>query len=105
MVPWVGLYFGKSITVIDRAPQYLLTLKVVSRFSRDMGKYDCTHIESLFSTYPYLTYSNKKSTSPVMTMNSTIGLREDIGNNTKVKLLWRRAETRNHSLLFPDGAL
>ena len=68
-------------------------------------KYDCTHIESLFITHPYLTYSNKKSTSPVMTIYNIIGLREKIGADTKVKVLWRRAETRNHSLLFPGRAL
>ena len=70
--------------------------------SRVCWKYDCTHIESLFSTYPYLTYSNKKTTSPVMTINSTVGLREKISIDTKVDMLWRRAETRNHSSCFPS---
>ena len=69
---------------------------------RVMKKHDCTHIESLFSTYPYLTDSNKKTTSPVMTIQSTVGLREKISIDTKVNMLWRRAETRNHSSCFPS---
>ena len=39
-------------------------------------KHDCTHKESLYSTYPYLTNSNKTSTLPVMTKRSTLGYRE-----------------------------
>ena len=41
-------------------------------------EYDCTFKESLYSTYPYLTNSNKKSTLPVMTIDSTLGYREKI---------------------------
>ena len=40
------------------------------------NKHDCTHKESLYSTYPYLTNSNKTSTLPVMTKRSTLGYRE-----------------------------
>ena len=43
-------------------------------------QYDCTFKESLYSTHPYLTYSNKKSTLPVMTKFSIRGYREKIGN-------------------------
>ena len=41
-------------------------------------RYDRTCKESLYSTYPYLTYSNEKSTSPVMKKYSTLGYREKI---------------------------
>ena len=47
-----------------------------------MKKHDCTYKESLYSTYPYLTNSNKKSTLPVMTKQSTLGYRE------KIDILW-----------------
>ena len=40
--------------------------------------YDRTCKESLYSTYPYLTYSNEKSTSPVMKKYSMLGYREKI---------------------------
>ena len=43
--------------------------------------HDCTFIESLFMYYPYLTYSNKKPTSPVMTRWSTVGPREKINGS------------------------
>ena len=43
-----------------------------------MVAYDRTCKESLYSTYPYLTYSNEKSTSPVMKKCSTLGYREKI---------------------------
>lgn len=40
--------------------------------------YDRTCKESLYSTYPYLTYSNKKPSSPVMKKHSMLGYREKI---------------------------
>ena len=40
--------------------------------------YDRTCKESLYSTYPYLTYSNKKPASPVMKKYSILGYREKI---------------------------
>ena len=43
-----------------------------------MVAYDRTFKESLYSTYPYLTYSNEKSTSPVMKKCSMLGYREKI---------------------------
>ena len=43
-----------------------------------MVAYDRTCKESLYSTYPYLTYSNEKSTSPVMKKCSMLGYREKI---------------------------
>ena len=43
-----------------------------------MYGYDCTYKESLYSTYPYLTYSTDKSTSPVMKKYSTLGYHEKI---------------------------
>ena len=43
-----------------------------------MVTYDRTCKESLYSTYPYLTYSNEKSTSPVMKKCSMLGYREKI---------------------------
>ena len=43
-----------------------------------MVAYDRTCKESLYSTYPYLTYSNEKSTSPVMKKYSMLGYREKI---------------------------
>ena len=40
--------------------------------------YDRTCKESLYSTHPYLTYSNKKPSSPVMKKYSMLGYREKI---------------------------
>ena len=43
-----------------------------------INAYDRTCKESLYNTYPYLTYSNEKSTSPVMKKCSMLGYREKI---------------------------
>jgi hypothetical protein len=64
--------------------------------------YDCTFIESLYMYLPYLTYSNKKSTSPVMTKRSTAGYREKNGVSCDLqRTLWRRAASRIHSSWCP----
>ena len=44
-----------------------------------MNTHDCTFKESLYSTHPYLTFSNKSQLQPVMTTKSTLGYREKIG--------------------------
>ena len=53
--------------------------------SRAIDEHDRTYKESLYSTYPYLTYSNKKPSSPVMKKHSMLGYREKI--NIKALLL------------------
>ena len=42
-------------------------------YPQPFSQYDCTFIESLYSTHPYLTYSNKQSVSPVMTISKHDG--------------------------------
>mmetsp|Transcript_15553 Transcript_15553/g.22655 ORF Transcript_15553/g.22655 Transcript_15553/m.22655 type:complete len:86 (+) Transcript_15553:129-386(+) len=69
------------------------------------SKHDCTFKESLYSTHPYLTYSNKKSTSPVMTKPSISGYREKIGIIASLHVLWRRAALNTHSHLMPRNAV
>jgi hypothetical protein len=49
------------------------------------NNHDCTFKESLYSTHPYLTYSNKKSTLPVMTKFSIHGYREKIGTSALLR--------------------
>ena len=49
-----------------------------------LDKYDRTCKESLYSTHPYLTYSNEKSTSPVMKKQSMLGYREKINIHTNL---------------------
>eukprot|EP00979_Chaetoceros_neogracilis_P018283 scaffold10564_cov198-Chaetoceros_neogracile.AAC.4 len=69
-------------------------------------KHDCTFKESLYSTHPYLTYSNKKSTLPVMTKFSISGYREKIGIlYFTVQLSWRRAALNNHFNSMPTNAI
>ena len=46
--------------------------------------HDRTCKESLYSTHPYLTYSNEKSTSPVMKKQSMLGYREKINIHTNL---------------------
>ena len=68
--------------------------------------HDCTFKESLYSTHPYLTYSNKKSTLPVMTRFSIHGYREKIGYQCiTAQVLWRRAALNIHSHSMPVNAI
>ena len=53
------------------ASQKLLT---ITSFDNN---YDCTFKESLYSTYPYLTYSSKRKATPVMRSWSMHGFREE----------------------------
>ena len=77
-----------------------------SALVRNFNNHDCTFKESLYSTHPYLTYSNKKSTLPVMTKFSIHGYREKIGYQCiTAQVLWRRAALNIHSHSMPVNAI
>ena len=65
--------------------------------------YDCTFKESLYSTYPYLTYSNERIATPMMRGQSTHGFRED--NSTSMHNCPVCCGEEQHQELFQSWCL
>ena len=100
-------YKLKIVHILNMLLTLFLTLtRATLQPSRAHWNHDCTFKESLYSTHPYLTYSNKKSSWPVMTKFSIHGYREKIGILCiTVQVLWRRAALNIHSHSMPVNAI